>query len=602
MSIPLLAWAKNAFTTFQAAANHLPDLQSSVRCATPAALCIAGGVKGKQPSSSTLLQASLSRRSFCSRAAATGQPDVKRKLGIPFALTAVAAGAGAIYVVTTADDDVAVFATLHSIPRTLQAAWWGAQASLAYKKVMAQYPDTQSQEHKGAIAQTHQQLATKLLHVCQNNGGMYIKAAQTFSTIQAIPQEYRKTLEVLQDQVEPGPVEDVAQVLQRELHASASELFAEFEPEAKAAASLAQVHKARLHDGRQVAVKVQYLGLEAAVAADMTTLSALSTLAAWLFPSSFELGWVLDDLRRNLDLELDFRLEAENATKLMQFFRGRRNITAPAVIPELSTKRVITMEWVEGCRANDQESMQQASIRPRDVAVLLLDVFAEMTYVHGFVHADPHPGNILVRPAPHQGFWWRHFTRWKQPQLVLLDHGLYLTIPDKLRQQYCQLWCSFVVQDRQTAVALGTAIAGQRGGELLPAILRPGGLKQVSPEERKRLRSNAGVDNLGDLGKLLEALPRSLVEILKVSATVRSTASMLGAPLSDRLRVNAVHAMHGMSYSRDAHGSVEYIGDLQSRAMRVRISATIYALRTWSWLSATVKDMYIWWRPDTVLS
>ncbi len=70
---------------------------------------------------------------------------------------------------------------------------------------------------------------------------------------------------------------------------------------------------------------------------------------------------------------------------------------------QFSTKRVITMEWVEGCRANDQDSMQQASIRPKDVAVLLLDVFAEMTYVHGFVHADPHPGNILVRPAPHQG-------------------------------------------------------------------------------------------------------------------------------------------------------------------------------------------------------
>ncbi len=91
-----------------------------------------------------------------------------------------------------ADDDVAVFATLHSIPRTLQAAWWGAQASLAYKQVMAQYPDSSSQEHKDFIAQIHQQLATKLLHVCQNNGGVYIKAAQTFSTIQAVPKEYRK--------------------------------------------------------------------------------------------------------------------------------------------------------------------------------------------------------------------------------------------------------------------------------------------------------------------------------------------------------------------------------------------------------------------------
>lgn len=74
-----------------------------------------------------------------------------------------------------------------------------------------------------------------------------------------------------------------------------------------------------------------------------------------------------------------------------------------AVALQLSTKRVITMEWIEGCRVNDQTALLQVSIRPQDVAVLLLDAFAEMTYVHGFVHGDPHPGNILVRPAPHQG-------------------------------------------------------------------------------------------------------------------------------------------------------------------------------------------------------
>lgn len=198
--------------------------------------------------------------------------------------------------------------------------------------------------------------------------------------------------------------------------------------------------------------------------------------------------------------------------------------------------------------------------------------------------------------VPVSGFWWRHFSRWKQPQIVLLDHGLYLNIPDKLRQQYCQLWCSFVVYNHQTAIALGTAIAGPRGGELLPAILRPGGLKTVSPEERKRLRSQAGVDNLNDLGKLLEALPRSLVEILRVSATVRGTAAQLGAPMSDRLRVNAVHAMNGMTHSRDADLSVEYIGDLQYRTRRMRINATVYALRAWAWVASSFRDMYVWCR------
>ena len=96
------------------------------------------------------------------------------------------------------------------------------------------------------------------------------------------------------------------------------------------------MHKARLHDGRHVAVKVQYLGLEAAVAADMTTLSALSTAAAWLFPTSFKLGWVLDDLRRNLGLELDFQLEAENSTKLAYLLKGRKDVIAPAAIPHVS--------------------------------------------------------------------------------------------------------------------------------------------------------------------------------------------------------------------------------------------------------------------------
>lgn len=92
----------------------------------------------------------------------------------------------------SADDGTAAFATLQSVPRTAQAAWWGAQAGLAYKRIMSQYPDHNSQECKDALSRTHQQLAEKLLQVCQRNGGVYIKAAQTFSTIQAIPKEYRK--------------------------------------------------------------------------------------------------------------------------------------------------------------------------------------------------------------------------------------------------------------------------------------------------------------------------------------------------------------------------------------------------------------------------
>lgn len=83
--------------------------------------------------------------------------------------------------------------------------------------------------------------------------------------------------------------------------------------------------------------------------------------------------------------------------------RAELQAQAVCVCMQLSSQRVLTMEWVEGCRVDDQQAMQRLSLRPKDVAVLLLDAFAEMTYVHGFVHADPHPGNVLVRPAPQQG-------------------------------------------------------------------------------------------------------------------------------------------------------------------------------------------------------
>ena len=238
MSASCLAWAKSTSECFHIAAKSFSTVQS-ISSAKHTAVH-AGSPK---QSKGVLLQACHFSCNYSSQAAVNAQPTAKSRVSLRFALTAVSAGAAAVYFVSragmqsvhlfdspkmsdqymvctqllqhsifmtvcevahvvahvvayvvahAADDDVAVFATLHSIPRTLQAAWWGAQASLAYKQVMAQYPDPTSQEHKDFIAQTHQQLATKLLHVCQNNGGVYIKAAQTFSTIQAVPKEYRK--------------------------------------------------------------------------------------------------------------------------------------------------------------------------------------------------------------------------------------------------------------------------------------------------------------------------------------------------------------------------------------------------------------------------
>ena len=107
-------------------------------------------------------------------------------------------------------------------------------------------------------------------------------------------------------------------------------------------------------------------------------------------------------LQESLAKELDFSLEASNAAALGRRMRHRTYITVPAPVPELSTRKVICMEWIEGCKITDAQALTELKLWPREVSLLLLHTFAEMIFVQGVCHADPHPGNIIVRPQPNQ--------------------------------------------------------------------------------------------------------------------------------------------------------------------------------------------------------
>ncbi|KAK9819237.1 hypothetical protein WJX81_000346, partial [Elliptochloris bilobata] len=202
----------------------------------------------------------------------------------------------------------------------------------------------------------------------------------------------------------------------------------------------------------------------------------------------------------------------------------------------------------------------------------LLEAFADMAFCAGFVHSDPHAGNVLVRPHPRPQRWWYSVLGgcggWQEPQLVFLDHGRYIVLSEAMRQLYCQLWCSFIANDTHTAHKVAIGIAGERGGELLPLLLKPGTLTKMSKAERAALRQRSGLDSFADMGRLLEELPRELCEYLKVSAVVRSAAATLGGTIYDRLRINAVYALMGMEAQRCPGGHVTYEGRLRSRAAR----------------------------------
>jgi ubiquinone biosynthesis protein len=258
----------------------------------------------------------------------------------------------------------------------------------------------------------HQRSADRLLETATSLGGALIKACQFASSRpDLLPAVYIRTLAPLQDRMPPRSWKETRKAITRELGRPPAEVFAHIEHQPVAAASIAQVHRARLHDGRAVAVKVQHPDIETLVGTDLDVLEQVVKAIARLEPS-VQLQPIVEYLKETLPLELDFKHEAGAATQLREALAHRQDALVPMVLPELSTERLLVMEYAEGIKITDRQALEQAGISPHEVARLLNDLYAEQMLRLGLLHADPHPGNLRVQPGP---------------RLVLLDHGL--TVP-----------------------------------------------------------------------------------------------------------------------------------------------------------------------------
>jgi predicted unusual protein kinase regulating ubiquinone biosynthesis (AarF/ABC1/UbiB family) len=268
----------------------------------------------------------------------------------------------------------------------------------------------------------HRRGAGRVLDTAKTLGGSLIKAAQFASTRpDLLPRPYIDGLAELQDRLPPQPWTQIERAIEQELGRPLTEVFAEIDPNPVAAASIAQVHRARLKDGREVAVKVQYPDIAALVKADLDAMEQIVATIGQLEPD-VQLGPILEYLRWTLPMELDFRREAEAAAALGAALAGHERARVPAVVDALSTGRLLVMDWASGIKITDRDGLAAADIDVREVAELLIDVYAEQLFRHGVFHADPHPGNLFVQRGP------------AGPVLVLLDHGLTTRVPPALLQ------------------------------------------------------------------------------------------------------------------------------------------------------------------------
>lgn len=238
--------------------------------------------------------------------------------------------------------------------------------------------------------------------------GVFIKMGQVLSVVGTfLPPAFGDALERLQDQVPPRPFDEIEGRLREAFGADPLARFGSFEREPLAAASLAQVHRATTRDGREVAVKVLYPGIETLIRRDLAVLRSLLPVVRLLIKVS-RVERVFDELSAMLARETDYAHERSNMERLRGIFTGRANVVVPDVIDELTAGGVLTMSFERGLKINDLEGQAAQSIDSAEVAKLLVDAYFTMLLEHRVFHADPHPGNFLVRPGP---------------TLVILDYG-----------------------------------------------------------------------------------------------------------------------------------------------------------------------------------
>lgn len=270
-----------------------------------------------------------------------------------------------------------------------------------------------------------EELATDL----EAMGPTYVKLGQLLSTrSDLLPPPYIEALSRLQDHVAPFPYADVERIITEELGVRISKAFLSFDEEPVAAASLGQVHRAVLRDGKQVVVKIQRPDITKQVVAD---LDALAEIAAVLDRRTkvgrrYHFADMIAEFRKTLLAELDYRREAHNLTTLANNLAEFERIVVPRPVTDYTTTRVLTMDYIEGHKINSLDPVVLLEVDGAALAEELFRAYLKQIFIDGFFHADPHPGNVFITPPP-------------DGRLALLDLGMVARLAPRMQEQLLQM-------------------------------------------------------------------------------------------------------------------------------------------------------------------
>ena len=390
----------------------------------------------------------------------------------------------------------------------------------------------------GINTEKHQKGAEILYQALKLNGGIYVKLGQVLAMMDlVIPEEYSERMKPMLNEATISDFASVKSVIESDLHCKLEDVFDSFDPLPIASASIAQVHKAKLKNGHIAAVKVQHNWVNKQFKGDIKILEILARIGKACF-SDFDYMWIIEDLKKSINQEIDFRIEAENAIRCYKMFEKDPLVKVPRVYKEISSDRVLTMDFMSGVRICDIEDIKKMGVDLSEVAYTLSRVFNEMIFVHGFVHCDPHPGNIFVDFKVEGNV--------RKPIIVLLDHGLYRELPEDKLRSYSSLWRAILNRDEEMikvhAAELGVfslypLLAGMMVGRTWDEIMDDeAGLERLknpraSLEDKNAIKMHAQQWRK-EINEVLSRMDNEIILLFKTFEWLRANDAALGAPIN----------------------------------------------------------------------
>jgi len=376
-------------------------------------------------------------------------------------------------------------------------------------------------------------------------GPTFIKFGQLLSVRpDLIPKEYVKELEKLQDKVQPFSYSEAKEIIEKEFGKSPDQLFLNFEATPIASASISQVYKATLKSGQKAAIKIQRPRVKEIMQTDIEIMEYIAKILEDNFEHirRFKPSKIVKEFGDWTEKELDFRLEARNAKRFYINFKGSKTVHIPKIYDDLTSDKVLTMEFIEGIELHNLKEIKRKRINFRQVIKNGFEAIMTQVFVHGIFHADPHPGNIIVR---------------KDNSVAFVDFGIVGYFDDRLKSKCIDMLYGIVEQDE----------------ELIMDTLVGMGLEADADFEQIK----------SDIGLIIQPLQNTSIKDIKISKVIEE---LLDIGLKHKIKIPASFVLFGKTIITIEGVALEYDPDFKLVEMSKPFIEKIIAKRS--------NPLYIW--------